>query len=124
MEPLYTSAMTPSKETVRRYLDGFREGDHAKVLSCLTEDVVWDIPGMFHVVGKEAFDREIENEAFVGRPVIEVSRMVEENGVVVAEGTVRAQRRDGGLLNAAFCDVFTMREARIARLVSYLMEIK
>ena len=124
MEPLYTPAMTPSKETVRRYLDGFREGDHAKILSCLTEDVVWIIPGMFHVTGQEAFDREIENEAFVGRPVIEVSRMVEEGDVVVAEGTVRAQRRDGGLLNAVFCDVFTMRETRIARLVSYLMELR
>lgn len=116
--------MTENKKTVERYMDGFREGDHAKVLSCLTEDVVWIIPGMFHVTGQPAFDREIENEAFVGQPVIEVSRMVEEDGVVVAEGTVRAHRRDGGLLNAVFCDVFTMRETRIARLVSYLMEIK
>jgi len=116
--------MTENKKTVERYMDGFREGDHAKVLSCLTEDVVWIIPGMFHVTGQEAFDREIENEAFVGRPTIEVSRMVEEDGIVVAEGTVRARRSDGGLLNAVFCDVFTMRETRIARLVSYLMELK
>ena len=43
--------MTENKKTVERYMDGFREGDHAKVLSCLTEDVVWIIPGMFHVTG-------------------------------------------------------------------------
>jgi hypothetical protein len=43
---------------------------------------------------------------------------------VGAEGRVRAARRDGGYLNAVFCDVFEMRDAKIKRLISYLMEIK
>jgi ketosteroid isomerase-like protein len=43
--------------------------------------------------------------------------------VVVAEGTVRSARRDGGTLNAVFCDVFVMRDEKIRRLTSYLMEI-
>ena len=114
--------MTANKTTVARYMDGFRQGDHALVLSCLTDDVVWDIPGMFHVTGKAAFDKEIENEAFVGRPVITVSRMTEENDVVVAEGSVRARRADGGELNAVFCDVFVMRGGKIHHVISYLME--
>ncbi|MEX2222983.1 MAG: hypothetical protein WEG40_14420 [Candidatus Rokuibacteriota bacterium] len=50
--------------------------------------------------------------------------MVEENDVVVAEGQVRAQRKDGGLLNAVFCDVFAMTNAKIRRLTSYLVEVK
>jgi hypothetical protein len=40
--------MTTNKTTVARNMDGFRQGDHALVLSCLTDDVVWDIRGMFH----------------------------------------------------------------------------
>ena len=115
--------MTPHKETVQRYMDGFRTSDHALVLSCLTDDVEWMIPGAFHLCGKEAFDGEIENDAFVGRPTIEVTRLVEEGDVVVAEGTVRSARRDGGTLNAVFCDVFVMRDEKIRRLTSYLMEI-
>jgi ketosteroid isomerase-like protein len=115
--------MTENKQTVERYLAGFRAGDHALVLSCLTEDVEWDIPGMFHVVGKEAFDREIENEAFVGWPAITVTRMTEEDDVVVAEGAVRAQKRAGGFLDAVFCDVFAMQGGKIKRLTSYLMEV-
>jgi ketosteroid isomerase-like protein len=82
------------------------------------------IPGVFHRAGKEAFDKEIENDAFVGSPTISVTRMTEEHDVVVAEGTVRAARRDGGLLNAVFCDVFVMRDAKIQHLTSYLMEVK
>jgi ketosteroid isomerase-like protein len=116
--------MSPNKQTVQRYMDAFARTDHAGVLSCLADDVEWVIPGMFHITGKEAFDREIENDAFVGSPAIAVSRMVEEGDVVVAEGTVRSAKRDGGTLDLVFCDVFEMRDAKVRRLTSYLMEIK
>jgi ketosteroid isomerase-like protein len=86
------------------------------------DDVEWLMPGFFHLSGKAAFDGEIDNPAFVGHPTIEVARMVEENDVVVAEGTVRCARRDGGLLDAVFCDIFEMEAAKIRRLTSYLME--
>lgn len=116
--------MTENKRTVERYMDGFRSSDHGQVLACLTEDVVWDMPGAFHLVGKAAFDGEIENPAFVGSPTITITRMVEENDVVVAEGAVRVERREGGFLNAVFCDVFTMNEGKIQRLTSYLNEVR
>ena len=33
-------------------------------------------------------------------------------------------RTDGGVMNLVFCDVFEMRNAKIKKLTSYLMEIK
>ena len=116
--------MSPNKQTVQKYMDAFTRTDHAEILSCLTEGVEWEIPGAFHVRGKAAFDKEIENDAFVGSPAIRVTRMTEEDDVVVAEGTVRCARRDGGLLNAVFCDVFVMEDAKIRHLTSYVMEVK
>jgi uncharacterized protein len=116
--------MTQNRQTVDKYFDGYRRSDHAEVLSCLTDDVLWDIPGSFFLSGKDAFDKEIENEAFVGRPDIEVTRLTEENDVVVAEGSVRTSRKEGGVLHLRFCDVFDMRAGKIARLTSYLAEIK
>ena len=95
---------------------GFNRTDHVAILSCLTDDVEWLIPGAFHVRGKAAFDKEIENDAFVGSPTIKVTRLTEENGVVVAEGSVRSARKDGGRLNAVFCDVFVMRGGKIRQL--------
>jgi ketosteroid isomerase-like protein len=94
------------------------------ILSCLTDDVEWVIPGMFHSQGKPAFDREIENEAFVGKPEITVTRLVEEADVVVAEGSVRTQRGEGDKLDLRFCDVFVVKGGRIQHLTSYLMEVK
>jgi ketosteroid isomerase-like protein len=105
-------------------MDGFRKSDHEQILSCLADNVEWEMPGAFHLVGKEAFDKEIENDAFVGSPTITITRMTEENDVVIAEGAVRCQRRDGGFLNAMFCDAFTMQNAKIKRLVTYQVELK
>ena len=116
--------MSDNKRTIEKYIDGFNKTAHAQILDCLTDDVEWIIPGFFHVSGKDAFDGQIENDAFVGSPTIKVVRLTEENDVVVAEGSVRCARKDGGLLNAVFCDVFQMRNAKIQRLTSYLAELK
>ena len=110
-----------NKQTVLRYMEGFGNTDHAKILSCLTDDVIWKMPGMYHHVGKAAFDKEIENEAFIGSPTIKIIRLVEESDVVVAEGTVQSKRRDGGKLDAVFCDVFIMKNGLISQLTSYIM---
>jgi ketosteroid isomerase-like protein len=116
--------MTENKRTIEQYMAAFRTSDHAAILACLTDDVVWDIPGMVHLSGKAAFDQEIENPAFAGKPDITVTRMVEEADVVVAEGTVRTQKREGDTMNLRFCDVFLMRGGKIRQLTSYLMEIR
>ena len=115
--------MSAATQTVRRYMEAFDRGDRAGVLACLTDDVEWVLPGVFHHHGKEAFDREIGNEAFTGTPDIGVTRMVEQAGVVVAEGTVRTLRSDGTPLRLVFCDVFDMEGDRVRKLTSYLMEV-
>ena len=116
--------MTENKRTIEQYMAGFRATDHDLILSCLTDDVEWEIPGMFHSRGKEAFDQEIENDAFVGHPDIVVTRMIEEDDVVVAEGSVRTHKRDGGELRLRFCDVFLMEAGRIKRLTSYWTDFR
>jgi ketosteroid isomerase-like protein len=116
--------MTENKRTVDKYMDGFRRGDHGQVLSCLSDDVEWETPGAFLLSGKDAFDREIENAAFVGSPTIIVTRLIEENDVVVAEGSARTQRKNGDVLNLRFCDVFVMQTGKIKRVTSYLMEVR
>jgi uncharacterized protein len=37
---------------------------------------------------------------------------------------VRAPKRDGTFLDLVFCDVFDVRNGKIRRLISYLMETK
>ena len=116
--------MTAIKKVVEKYMDGFNKSDHKQILSCLTEDVEWILPGVFHLKGKDAFEKEIENPTFEGRPIIIITRLVEENDVVIAEGTVRAEKKIGGFVNLEFCDVFEMKNGLINKLTSYLLEVK
>lgn len=113
--------MTPNQRTIAEYMDGFRKTDHPRVLACLTDDVEWVLPGVFHAKGKDDFANHIVDEGFAGHPTITITRMIEDHDVVVAEGTVRAPREDGTFLNLLFCDVFDMKDAKIRRLISYLV---
>lgn len=113
--------MTGQKQIVERYMDGFRATDHKKILSCLTDDVVWELPGFYLHNGIEAFDKEIANPNAEGHPDIIVTRLVEEGNIVVAEGTVKAKMKDGSKLDAVFCDVFHFTNDKISKLTSYLM---
>ena len=98
--------MMSRKETVETYFEGFRRSEHARILACLTDDVIWDLPGYRHLAGKVAFDGEIENDEFVGSPTLTVDRLTEEGDTVVAigkgEGTHRSgeRHRFAGLLEA------------------------
>lgn len=113
--------MSEQKQTVEKYMDGFRSTNHEKILSCLTDNVVWEMPGFYLHNGKAAFDKEIENPNADGHPDIKVTRLVEEGNIVVAEGTVKANMKDGNKLDAFFCDVFHFTNGKISKLTSYLM---
>jgi ketosteroid isomerase-like protein len=113
--------MATHKDVVEEYFEAFRRSDHARVLACLTADVVWDLPGHAHLEGKAAFDGEIENEEFEGEPRLVISRLVEEGDTVVAVGTGEACRRDGSVHRFAYCDVFTFAGDLVARVESYLV---
>lgn len=115
--------MSKHKRVVEAYFEGFRQGDHAAILALLTEDVVWDLPGYTRRVGKGEFDREIENEAFTGRPTLALDRLVEEGDAVVAIGSGEASLRSGETHRFAYCDVFTFSGDLIRRVESYLVPL-
>jgi ketosteroid isomerase-like protein len=69
--------VTEQKAVVEKYTDGFRRGDLAQILSCLTDDVVWALHGAKTLTGNEAFAAEADN---AGGPLPELTldRLVEE----------------------------------------------
>ena len=116
--------MSLNKNTVQKYIDGFNKSDHEQILSCLTDDIEWLMPSYFQLAGKTAFDKAIENDAFTGNPIVKITRMIEENDIVIAEGTVRVAWKEGSFLNAVFCDVFEMENTKIKRLITYQVNLE
>jgi uncharacterized protein len=115
--------VTGRKEIVEAYFEGFRNSDHDAILSVLTDDVVWDLPGYRHLTGKDAFDGEIENDVFEGNPELKIDRLVEEGDAVVAIGSGEARFKTGELHRFVFCDVFTFTNGTIRRVESYLVPV-
>lgn len=115
--------MTPHKDLVYAYFEGFRSSDHAAILALLTEDVQWDLPGFRHLQGKVEFGGEIENPAFEGSPKLEIDRLVEEGETVVAIGAGEGRHRESGPFRFAYCDVFTFRGDLISWVESYVVPL-
>jgi hypothetical protein len=69
--------------------------DHPAVLASLTDDVEWVDPGAFHLVGREAFDKEIEGQGAAGLPEIVVTRLIEKDDAVMAFRDVHTARHHG-----------------------------
>jgi uncharacterized protein len=111
--------MSTRKRIVEQYIDGFRRGDHAQILSCLTDDVVWALHGYKTLHGKDAFDAEIENEGFEGSPTLTLERLIEEGDTVVAAGAGSTAEKGGRRRDFVFCDVFSFRGEAVSRLDTY-----
>ena len=106
--------MSTNTDTVKRYLDGFRKGDHEQILSCLTDDIEWTVFGFFRLNGKAAYDAAIDGEGFTGPPRLDVVRMVEQDDVVMAELFGRVRTAEGEVRRLSMAEVFVMRYGLIA----------
>lgn len=111
--------MSTRKSIVEKYIEGFRRSDHAQILSCLTDDVVWALHGYKTLQGKEAFDAEIENEGFEGSPTITVDRLIEEGDPVAATGGGSVAQKGGHHREFVFCEVFSFNDDAVSRLDTY-----
>jgi uncharacterized protein len=107
------------KAVVERYIEGFRRGDHALILSGLTDDVVWELHGYKTLHGKDAFDAEVENDGFEGGPTVTIDRLIEEGDTVVATGGGSVAKTGGDRAEFAFCEVFTFADDAVSRLDTY-----
>jgi uncharacterized protein len=107
------------KAIVEAYIDGFRRTDDEAILACLADDVVWVLHGYRKLRGKDAFDGEIENDAAVGSPTLNLDRLVEEGDTVVAVGNGEMTMKEAGRVPFVFAEVFTFTGETISRLETF-----
>jgi ketosteroid isomerase-like protein len=115
---------TTNKEIIQKVNEGFAEDDTEKILLYVADDVRWDMPGTFSHVGKDAFRKEINNEAFEGAPTITIKNEIAEGDYVAVEGEVQCKKKDGGMFEAFFFDIYRLEYGKIIEMRSYVLEKK
>ena len=111
-----------NKEIIREVNDAFSRDDADKILSYLADDITWEMAGTFTHKGKDAFRKEINNEAFAGPPVITVKTEIEEGNYVTVEGEVKCTKINGDIFDAFFVDVYRLEDGKIKEMRSYVVE--
>lgn len=110
--------MSANKKVVESYL---LTADRSQTGPLLADDVEWVEwvdgvpPTGGRTSGKTAFIQNFGTDKLQ----CEIHRMTEEGNVVVAEGTVHVQKKDGKALSVRFCNVFEVEDGKVKRLESF-----
>jgi uncharacterized protein len=109
--------VTQQKAVVEKYTDGFRRGDLAQIVSCLTDDVVWALHGAKTLVGKDAFAAEADS-GDGPNPELTLDRLVEEGDTVAAVGHGNVSL-GGDPHPFVYSEVFTFTGGLVSRLDTF-----
>jgi uncharacterized protein len=109
--------VSEQKAVVEKYTDGFRTGDLAKILSCLTDDVVWALHGAKTLMGKEAFAAEADSGGGPN-PELTLDRLVEEGDTVAVVGHGRVSLGSDPH-EFVYSEVFTFTGGLVSRLDTF-----
>jgi uncharacterized protein len=112
-----------NKEIVRKLNRAFESDDAEAILSCLADDIRWDVAGHFTAIGKEEFRQQIHNEAFVGAPRITIINDIAEGDYVAVEGRVESRMKSGAPFKAVFHNTYSLENRKVKAMTSYVVPI-
>jgi uncharacterized protein len=110
-----------NKQVVRKLNKAFEADDVETILSCLADDISWDVPGHFTCKGKQGFKSQIHNDAFEGAPVITIKNEIAEGDYLAVEGTVTSKFKGGAPFNAVFHNTYLLKDNKVKAMTSYVV---
>jgi len=109
--------MTSNKKVVEEYF-GSKGTEYSRLLADDIELIEWadDVPPTgIRTRGKEAYVKNRGTREFETH----ISRMTEENNVVIAEGVARGAKKEGGHWRVQFVDIFELEHGKVKRLIAF-----
>jgi uncharacterized protein (TIGR02246 family) len=99
------------------------KGDYEGFLSHCTDDVEWTFVGEKTLKGKEAVRRYM-NSTYIEPPKFLVAQLIAEGDFVTAIGDIDMRDETGKTAHSAYCDVWRIRDGKLAELRAFVVEIK
>jgi uncharacterized protein (TIGR02246 family) len=98
------------------------KGDYEGFLSHCADDVVWTFVGDQTLTGKDAVRRYMQ-ATYIQPPTFVVAQLIAEGDYVTAIGDIDITDENGGTTHSAYCDVWRLRDGRLAELRAFVVEL-
>lgn len=112
-----------NKAILERANAAVAKGDHEGFLSHCTDDVEWVFVGDTALKGKDAVRRYMR-ATYIEPPTFVVDQLIAEGEFVTAIGTIDLTDEAGRITHSAYCDVWRIRDGKLAELRAFVVEIK
>jgi ketosteroid isomerase-like protein len=97
-------------------------GDYEGFLAHCTDDVRWTFVGDQVLEGKQAI-REYIAKTYLEPPRFTVTQLIAEADTVAALGEIELQSPSGQCTRYEYCDVWRVRDGKLAELRAYVVEV-
>jgi ketosteroid isomerase-like protein len=97
-------------------------GDYEGFLSFCTDDTLWTFVGDRTLRGKEDVRRWMAEAYSQGPPELTVDHLISEGEFLTAVGVVTTRGEDGKATRHAYCDVWRLRDGKMAELRAFVIE--
>lgn len=111
----------PKKQTIIAFNSAFAEVNIDKVLSFLSDKVVWEMVGNQTIIGKTEVRKILENQVEYKAKGLTIEHIITHGALASADGFL-----DMGKITVAFCDIYEFTSAgshTIKSIKSYIMEV-
>lgn len=119
--------MTKKENYIREINKAFEDSNIEFLLSCVTEDIKWDVIGERIIYGTEDFQYFLHKMKKAGAMKIQIKEIISKGKKSVVEGIVELKHEPGKKKTYAFCDVYIFEENesdKINELRTYITQLK
>lgn len=112
--------MSQHQQTIRTYASSFATGDLARILSCVSDDLVWEFNGHKAGEGKAAFEEQMTRDLEAGTAEVTIESFVEQDDAVVAINRGRfVPDGEGVAMPFVSAEVYTFTDGKISRIQTF-----
>lgn len=108
-----------NKEILLQANQAFSQGDYETYLTYFTPDTKWVYVGERIISGKEQLRRYLPT-AYEGATFTS-DQYIEQGNYLTVLGKIRLKQQDGSLVDYAYCDVWQLRDGKLAELHAFVI---
>lgn len=119
--------MTERAKFLNRFNNAFEKGDTHYIAEQVTDDIVWNMVGEFHLKGKEAFQNSLREMEGVETLDMQILNTITHGRTAAVNGTMKIKEASGEVKSFGFCDVYEFngfKNAKIKKMTSYVSPLK